>query len=181
MEEYMAEKYFFLFLYLDAYFCLQDSHCIILGAMMSKERPFFGPGIALDGNVIEPTGFVRATTDTAFKIMMPDDRVAMALIGDIFRDMKVMDMSTTIQIIDKGETKILLQGKRSNAIMDYHTIIGNRGHVIIEMQIIRHDNFDKRSLFYEALTFSNQEFEGGANDTPKLRTFTRSNSSIIPH
>jgi hypothetical protein len=126
---------------------------------MSKERQFFGSGIALYGNVVEPTGFVRATTDTTFKIMMSDDCVAAALIGDIFRDMKVMDMSTAIQIFGKGETKISLQEKRSNAIMDYHAIIGNRNHVIIEMKIIRHDNFDKRLLFYAASTFANQEFE----------------------
>jgi predicted transposase/invertase (TIGR01784 family) len=29
------------------------------------------------------------------------------------------------------------------------------------MQIIRHDNFNKRALFYAASTFANQEFEGG--------------------
>jgi hypothetical protein len=29
------------------------------------------------------------------------------------------------------------------------------------MQMIRHDNFDKRVLFYAASTFANQEFEGG--------------------
>jgi hypothetical protein len=181
MEDNIAEKYFFKFLHLDAYFCLQDSHCVILGVIVSKERPFFGPEIALYGNVVEPMGFVRATTYMAFKIMISDDCVAATLIGDIFRDMKVMDMSTTIQIIGKGETKIPLQGKRSNAIMDYYAIIGNREHVIIEMQIIRHDNFDKRSLFYAASTFANQEFEGGVNGILKLRTSTRSNLSTTPH
>jgi hypothetical protein len=147
---------------MDAYFCLQDSHCVIPGVMMSKKRPFLWPRIALDGNVVEPTVFLRATTDTAFKIMMSDHPVATALIGDIFRDMKVIDMSTTIQIIEKGEMEIPIQRKRFNAIMDYHAIIDNRDQVIIEMQIIGHDNFDKRLLFSAESTFANQEFEGGS-------------------
>jgi predicted transposase/invertase (TIGR01784 family) len=93
--------------------------------------------------------------------MMSDNHIAAALINEIFRDMKVVNTATPIRIIGKGETKIPLQGKRSNATLDYHAIIDNYDHVIIEMQIIRHDNFDKRALFYAASTFANQEFEGG--------------------
>ncbi|MDR0740705.1 MAG: Rpn family recombination-promoting nuclease/putative transposase, partial [Puniceicoccales bacterium] len=129
--------------------------------MVREEHSFLGPGKSLVRSIEGPIEFVKATTDTAFKIMMSDNRIATALINEIFRDMKVVDMATPIQIIGKGETKIPLQGKRSNAVLDYHAIIDNRDHVIIEMQIIRHDNFDKRALFYAASTFANQEFEGG--------------------
>jgi predicted transposase/invertase (TIGR01784 family) len=134
-----------------------------------EEHSILEPGVALVHGVREPIGFVKATTDTAFKIMMSDNRVATALISDIFRDMKVVNMATPIQIIGKGETKVPLQGKRSNAILDYHAIIDNRDHVIIEMQIIRHDNFDKRALFYAASTFANQEFEGGGEWHSKIK------------
>ncbi|MDR2372330.1 MAG: Rpn family recombination-promoting nuclease/putative transposase [Puniceicoccales bacterium] len=130
--------------------------------MSREEHLFLEPGVSLVRRFEKPTSFVRATTDTAFKIMMSDNRIATALINEIFRDMKVVDIATPIQIISKGETRIPLQGKRSNAILDYHAIIDNRDHVIIEMQIIRHNNFDKRALFYAASTFANQEFEGGS-------------------
>jgi predicted transposase/invertase (TIGR01784 family) len=128
----------------------------MIGAKYTHSRE----GIAFVGSV-EPTGFVKATTDTAFKIMMSDNRIAEALIGDVSRDIKVIDGATPVQIIGKGEIKIPLQGKRSNAIMDYHAIIDDYNHVIIEMQITRHDNFDKRALFYAASTFANQRFDGG--------------------
>ncbi|MDR1366971.1 MAG: hypothetical protein LBJ13_03655 [Puniceicoccales bacterium] len=38
-------------------------------------------------------------TDTAFKIMMSDNRIAAALISEIFRDMKVVNRATPIQIL----------------------------------------------------------------------------------
>ncbi|MDR1366972.1 MAG: Rpn family recombination-promoting nuclease/putative transposase, partial [Puniceicoccales bacterium] len=137
--------------------------------MGRDEHSFLEPGKAIVHGHEEPIGFVRATTDTAFKIMMSDNRVAAALISEIFRDMEVVNRATPIQIIGKGETKIPLQGKRSNAILDYHAIIDNRDHVIVEMQIIRHDNFDKRALFYAASTFAYQEFEGGSEWHSKIK------------
>ncbi|MDR1435205.1 MAG: Rpn family recombination-promoting nuclease/putative transposase [Puniceicoccales bacterium] len=133
-----------------------------MGNRKKEEYLFSGPGVSPDGHVAESTGFVRATTDRVFKIMLSDDRVAEALISDSFRDIKIMDRPTKIKIIGKGETKISLRGKRSNAVVDYHAIINNRDRAIIEMQILRHNNFDKRVLFHAASTFANQEFEGGS-------------------
>ncbi|MDR2806585.1 MAG: Rpn family recombination-promoting nuclease/putative transposase, partial [Puniceicoccales bacterium] len=60
-----------------------------------------------------------------------------------------------------GEVNVPLQGKKANATMDFHGITKNRDHVIIEMQILHHDNFDRRALFYAASTFANQQYEGG--------------------
>ncbi|MDR1906824.1 MAG: Rpn family recombination-promoting nuclease/putative transposase [Puniceicoccales bacterium] len=112
------------------------------------------------------THFARATTDTAFKIMMAKEDIAQTLINDIFRDTNAVavDKHLPLPLVTKlipGEISIPLRGKKSNAAMDYHAITENRDHIIIEMQMIHHDDFDRRALFYAASAFANQNFDAG--------------------
>jgi predicted transposase/invertase (TIGR01784 family) len=111
----------------------------------------------------EEMHYARATTDTAFKIMMSDLEIAEELVNSLFVDIgsyaKVK--IDPVEITSVGEVNIPLQGKKANATMDFHGITKNRDHVIIEMQMLHHDNFDRRALFYAASTFANQHFESG--------------------
>jgi hypothetical protein len=128
------------------------------------------------------TQFIRATSDVGCKIMMSDPQIAESLINELF---KSIDLAP-VRVADQGRLDIPLQGHGSFAAMDYHAITANREHVIIEMQMIRHDNFDKRVQFYAASTFANQEFEGG-EWAPQIKNvyavqfvdyFTQGNSPI---
>jgi predicted transposase/invertase (TIGR01784 family) len=92
-----------------------------------------------------------------FKAMLSDPQIAESLVNELFKSIHL----APIRISEEGRLDIPLQGHGSFAAMDYHAITTNREHIIIEMQMIRHDNFDKRVLFYAASTFANQEFEGG--------------------
>ncbi|MDR2812883.1 MAG: Rpn family recombination-promoting nuclease/putative transposase, partial [Puniceicoccales bacterium] len=103
------------------------------------------------------THFIRATSDVGFKIMMSDPKTAESLINELFKSINL----APVKLTDHGRLEVPLQGHGSFATMDYHAITANREHIIVEMQMIRHDNFDKRVLFYAASTFANQEFEGG--------------------
>ncbi|MDR1366834.1 MAG: Rpn family recombination-promoting nuclease/putative transposase [Puniceicoccales bacterium] len=116
------------------------------------------------GNASELTHFARATTDTAFKVMMSDLRIAEALVNSLFADIGHFANVhiDPVRITSTGEITIPLQGKKANATMDYHGLAQNKDHVIIEMQIMHHDNFDRRALFYAASTFARQKFEGGS-------------------
>ncbi|MDR0740151.1 MAG: Rpn family recombination-promoting nuclease/putative transposase [Puniceicoccales bacterium] len=112
------------------------------------------------GNAAELIHYARATTDTAFKIMMSDVGIAQALVNSLFADIsKVAGTEIDpVEIKSVGEVTIPLRGKKANATMDYHGITSKEDHVIVEMQMMHHDNFDKRALFYAASTFVNQEF-----------------------
>jgi predicted transposase/invertase (TIGR01784 family) len=115
--------------------------------------PFEGFDIPVSG----VTHFIRATSDVGFKIMMSDPQIAESLVNELFKSINL----APVRLADQGRLEVPLQGHGSFATMDYHAITANREHIIIEMQMIRHDNFDKRVLFYAASTFANQEFEGG--------------------
>jgi predicted transposase/invertase (TIGR01784 family) len=105
------------------------------------------------GNAVESTHYARATTDTAFKIMMSDVGIAQALVNSLFADISEVAGAKIdpVEIDSIGEVTIPLRG-------NYHGITSKKDHVIVEMQIMRHDSFDKRALFYAASTFVNQEF-----------------------
>ncbi|MDR2371891.1 MAG: Rpn family recombination-promoting nuclease/putative transposase [Puniceicoccales bacterium] len=89
--------------------------------------------------------------------MLSDPEIAESLTNELFKSIHL----APIRIADEGRLEVPLQGHSSFAAMNYHAITTKREHIIIEMQMIRHDNFDKRVLFYAASTFANQEFEGG--------------------
>jgi hypothetical protein len=73
---------------------------------VSREgHSFLEPGKSLVRTLEEPICFVKATTDTAFKIMMSDNRIATALINEIFRDMKVVDTTTPFRLSVKAKRR----------------------------------------------------------------------------
>jgi hypothetical protein len=117
--------------------------------------PFEGFDMPVSGTGI--THFIKATSDVGFKAMLSDPEIAESLINELFKSIHL----APIRIAKQGRLEIPLQGHGTFAAMDYHAITTKREHIIIEMQMIRHDNFDKRVLFYAASTFANQEFEGG--------------------
>jgi hypothetical protein len=90
---------------------------------------------------------------------MSDSEIAQALINELFNRVGLTPVE--IDTTRHGRLEVPLQGHRSFGAMDYHAVTSKREHIIIEMQVIRHNNFDRRVLFYAALTFANQEFEGG--------------------
>jgi hypothetical protein len=92
-----------------------------------------------------------------FKEMLSDPQIAESLVNELFKSLHL----APIRLAHPGRLEVPLQGHGSFAAMDYHAVTTNREHIIIEMQMIRHDNFDKRVMFYAASTFANQEFEGG--------------------
>jgi predicted transposase/invertase (TIGR01784 family) len=116
--------------------------------------PFVGFDLPVSATGI--THFIKATSDVGFKAMLSDPRIAESLINELFKSIHL----APIRISEQGQLDIPLQGHGPFAAMDYHAITTNREHTIIEMQMIRHDNFDKRVLFYAASTFAHQEFEG---------------------
>ncbi|MDR2371957.1 MAG: Rpn family recombination-promoting nuclease/putative transposase [Puniceicoccales bacterium] len=117
--------------------------------------PFEGFDMPVNGTGI--THFIKATSNVGFKAMLSDPEIAESLINELFKSIHL----APIRIADEGRLEVPLQGHGSFTGVDYHAITTKREHIIIEMQMIRHDNFDKRVLFYAASTFANQEFEGG--------------------
>lgn len=97
--------------------------------------------------------------DTGFKQLMSiqndsDKTVAMSFINAFVPDFeknpvtKIDDVAVAIPpILEKVEKQVF---------MDFHCTTSNKDHVIIEMQMRRHTNFDERALFYAAYTFSHQ-------------------------
>ncbi|MDR2806811.1 MAG: hypothetical protein LBB11_01475, partial [Puniceicoccales bacterium] len=70
---------------------------------------------------IEEAHYARATTDTAFKIMMSDLEIAQALVNSLFED--ISDYAKVkidpVEITSAGEVNVPLQGKKANATMDF--------------------------------------------------------------
>jgi predicted transposase/invertase (TIGR01784 family) len=101
------------------------------------------------------SGYAKPTTDTAFKIMMADQVVAESLINSLFAEVQI----APVHLLQRGCDEIKLRGKKIHAMMDYHAITNLKDHVIIEMQLLKHDDFDERALFYATSTYANQQFE----------------------
>ncbi|MDR1435014.1 MAG: Rpn family recombination-promoting nuclease/putative transposase [Puniceicoccales bacterium] len=104
------------------------------------------------------TRFIRATSDVGFKRMLSDPDTAETLINELLGHVGVAPVTIAT---NQERLEIPLRGYNSFASMDYHAISERREHIIVDMQVIHHTNFDKRVLFYAASTFANQEFEGG--------------------
>ncbi|MDR1367018.1 MAG: Rpn family recombination-promoting nuclease/putative transposase [Puniceicoccales bacterium] len=121
---------------------------------MNQYNDFMGSGTV--ANDSGRTHFIRATSDVGFKIIMSDPRIAEALINELFEHIHIASVSIT----SPGKLKVPLHGRGPLATIEHHAIMENQEHIIIEMQMIRHDSFDRRTLFYAASAFARQEVEG---------------------
>jgi hypothetical protein len=125
-----------------------------------------GGGVEVDLAFIGPSRsaltphYARATTDTAFTIMMSDAGIAQAFVNSVFADVGQIAgvRIDPVRMNSVGEVRVGLRGTRGHATMDYHRITSEDDHVIVEMQVMRHDRFEHRSLFYGASTLANQKF-----------------------
>lgn len=98
-------------------------------------------------------------TDTAFKHLLSigadDDRsVTISFLNTFipaFRDNPItwiLEQSVAIPVLaDKHQQK---------TFMDFHAITSNNSHVIVEMQVRRHIQFDERAVYYTAATYFRQ-------------------------
>jgi glutaredoxin-related protein len=86
--------------------------------------------------------------------MISDDHIATSLINNILEDADV-DIVITLLIIRKDDPSVPLCGFTN---VNYHAITADGNHVIGEVQVINHYNFDKFALFYIAYAFANQAF-----------------------
>jgi hypothetical protein len=125
--------------------------------MINDENSFSNDEFYSFGNNLGAVDYVKATSDTWFRNMNSDDHVATSLINNILEDAGV-NIVIPLRIIGKGDPNVLLRGLNVNAIMDYHAIADDGQHVVVEMQAINHDNFDRHDLFYAASAFANQAF-----------------------
>ncbi|MDR0678406.1 MAG: Rpn family recombination-promoting nuclease/putative transposase [Holosporaceae bacterium] len=103
-----------------------------------------------------PSIFAKATTDIAFKKMLSDTQVAEALINAFFQSMPEGTISLPIKIKERGEENVPIGGLPGTGSMDFHAITNDDNHIVIEMQAVHHDYFDRRALFYAASTFVKQ-------------------------
>ncbi|MDR2806791.1 MAG: Rpn family recombination-promoting nuclease/putative transposase [Puniceicoccales bacterium] len=125
--------------------------------MIDQQNAFAGSEYGFADKNLGPIEFAKATSDVGFKLMISDDKVATSLINCVLQDVGV-DRITPLRIVAKGDPKAPLRGLNVNAMMDYHAITADGRHVVIEMQMVRQDSFDRRALFYAASAFVNQVF-----------------------